>query len=1109
MAEARLGGHLPRTAGRMLSCALLLAASFAPARASLDPGKPLTQFVHKAWQSAQGLPQNSVLGIAQTADGYLWLGTEEGLARFDGVRFVTFDKRTAGLGDNTIQTLFVDSRQNLWIGTESGGLWRYAHGAFTAYKARDGLSNSSVRVVYEDEHGTLWVGTEGGGLGRFENGRFRMFTKAEGLADNQVFAITGDRNGTLWIGTHKGFSKFSGGRFTNFHLSGPIASNFVHALYAEPDGGLWIGTDEGLCRRPQGGAMACYTTSEGLPSNSIFALYKDRAGALWIGTGGGGLSRFFDGKFTSYGAADGLVGKDVWSILEDREGSMWFGTAGGGLNCLRTGVFTTFSTADGLISNTILPVYEDSSGAVWMGSDLGLMRWRAGKVTAYTTRNGLPDNLVFSIVEDRTRSMWIGTRRGLVRLTDDKLTVFGAKDGLPNDVAVCTLRDHNGDIWVGTRGGLSRFDGRRFITYTTRDGLSSDYVRAIFEDKDGTLWLGTGGGGLNRFKDGRFTSYTTRDGLSSDIVWSIYGDSDGTLWLGTSGGGLDRLRNGKITAYSSYKGLYDDSIFTILDDHLGRLWMSCNKGVFSVSKAQLNAFAEGRIAALTPVIYGTSDGMKSRECNGAFQPAGWRTRDGRLLFPTSGGLAVADPADTLNKVPPPPALLERVLVDNREYPAGKPLRVPPGKGQLEFQFTAPSFIAPEKLQFRYMLEGFDKDWNQAGNRRIAYYTNIPYGEYRFRVLAGNDRVWGERGPALALDLEPHYYQTTAFFLLLGLAVLTLCAAAYRFRVKQLKTREQKLLLLVNERTSALQESERQLRRSRDELELRVKERTSELVHANQALEEEIAVRRGTEEQLILAKEVAEAASRAKSDFLANMSHEIRTPINGIIGMTDITLSTALNAEQREYLELVKFSADSLLGIVNDILDFSKIEARKLTLDRTPFELRPSIDELVRSLSLRARQKSLALTSSLPADLPQEVIGDPLRLRQVLLNLLDNAIKFTSQGSVSLTILVEQRTAEQALVRFSVRDTGIGIPSEKQATIFEAFSQADTSSTRRYGGTGLGLTISYQLAAMMGGGLWVESPPGQGSTFHFTVRFDLPSPAPAAWDESAAAAPLAV
>ncbi|MFL6352799.1 MAG: two-component regulator propeller domain-containing protein [Bryobacteraceae bacterium] len=1081
--------------GWILVLGLLFSALSSQAQPSLDSARPITEYIHQVWQSAQGLPQNSVLSIAQTPDGYLWLGTEEGLVRFDGARFTVFDKHsTPGLQNNQILALLVDRRHNLWIGTNGGGLSRFSNGTFTAYTSRDGLSNNSILSLYEDKRGAIWIGTDGGGLIRFQNGRFHVFTKADGLSDNAVFSVSGDDSGTLWIGTHAGLSKFSGGKFITCRAADALATDYIRSTHVDRHGSVWVGTNgDGVYRITSSGTTR-FSTKDGLPSNGIFSVYEDRAGSIWIGTGSG-LDRFSNGEFSAVKTTDKAQEKEVWTVFQDREGSLWFGTGGNGLNCLKKGSFTTLSKDDGLVSDVILPVYEDTEGALWMGSDQGLTRWKDGQITTYTTKQGLPDNLVFSIVQDRAGNMWIGTRRGLSRLKNGVFTKFNGENGLPNDFVLCTYIDRKGDLWVGTRGGLSRFDGHQFITYTTRDGLSNNNVLSLYEDEKESLWISTGGGGLNRLKDGRFSIFTTRDGLANDFIWSIYGEPDGSLWLATNGGGLSRFRNGKFTTYSIDKGLYDDAVFGILDDKLGHLWMSSNKGVFSVSKQQLEAFAEGRVASITSVAYGTADGMKTRECNGGFQPANWRTRDGRLCFPSMRGLAIVNPAHLVKNELPPPVVLERVLVDNKDLPLNKPVVLPPGKGQLEFQFTAPSFIAPEKVQFRYMLEGFDKDWTQAGSRRVAYYTNIPPGEYHFRVVAcNNDQVWSTDAAALSLTLRPHYYQTAQFDLFLGLMILSLCAGVYGWRVNQLKMREETLKLLVNERTSALQESEKQLRRSRDELELRVEERTSELMCSNQALGAEIHVRRRTEEQLIEAKDAAEAASRAKSEFLANMSHEIRTPINGILGMTDITLSTELDDEQREYLEAVKISSDSLLAIVNDILDFSKIEARKLTLEKTVFHTATSIDELVRSVSLRARQKTLSLKAHLDPEIPIALIGDPLRLRQVLLNLTDNAIKFTSEGNITLSVTTDQLSDTEAVLHFAVADTGIGIPVQKQKTIFEAFSQADSSSTRRYGGTGLGLTISYQLVALMGGRLWVESEPGAGSTFHFTARFERLAPA---------------
>jgi len=1070
---------------RLVYMLMLLSLTLAPVHGqpALDPNLKISQYIHESWQTGQGLPQNSVLSIAQTRDGYLWLGTEEGLVRFDGVRFSVFDKNTAGLKSNMVLALLVDRHNDLWLGTYGGGVARLHEGKFQFYTAADGLPSNQVRSLYEDREGVIWIGTDGGGLVRLEGKRLRVYKQADGLVDNAVFSMTGTSDGTLWIGTHSGVSCLRNGRFSTFPLRSNPGGDFVRALFADSDGTVWAGTNDGLVMI-SGSRLRRFSTREGLTSNSVFSIRRDAAGSLWIGTANG-LNRLAEEKFSQFGEKDGLTCKDVWAILDDREGNLWVGTGGGGLNAFKAAAFTTLTKESGLRSDLILPVFQDNTGTVWMGSDQGLMRLKEGRVTSYTTKDGLPDNFVFSIAQDKSGTIWIGTRRGLASLRDGKITI---RNDTPKGFVLCTFIDHNGELWAGTRSGLSHVTTKGVTTYTTRDGLSNNNVVAIFEDAQHSMWVGTGSGGMSRLASGHFRSFTTRDGLGSDVVWSIFGEPDGTLWIGTSGGGLTRLRNGKFTVYGVAAGLGDDTVLAIVDDHLGNLWLSSNKGVFRVSKAELNDFAAGLIGKVHSVAYGVADGMKSPECNGGFQPAALQDRDGRLWFPTTKGLSIVDPR-LLRARSAPAALLERVVVNQKEVILDKSLAASPGKGQLEFQFTAPTYVAPQKVEFRYMLEGFDKDWIDAGQRRTAYYTNIPPGEYHFHVRAGRDGAWGKIEASSALTLQPYYYQTRTFLVLLTCCGIGFCWVAYRLRVRSLKLREQKLRRLVDDRTAALLESEFQLRKSRDELEVRVEERTCELVMVNRSLEDEVEFRRRTEEQLILAKEAAEAASRAKSEFLANMSHEIRTPINGVIGMTDIALSTDLKEDQREYLEIVKFSADSLLSIVNDILDFSKIEAKKLTLDKTSFRMRDAGRELIRSLSMRARQKGLKLNLEVDPDLPDEVVGDPLRLRQVLLNLLDNALKFTAEGSVTLAIRLEEIKDSEVLVNFAVKDTGIGISPEKQKTIFEAFAQADTSSTRRYGGTGLGLTISSQLAQMMGGRLAVDSSQGCGSIFEFTAHFE--------------------
>ena len=790
---------------------VLLAALFAGTNLlALDPDRALTQARLSIWTPESGLPQSTIDVILQTRDGYLWMGTEEGLVRFDGVRFVVSDRESApALRSSFISSLFEARDGTLWIGTYGGGLARLRNRRIEAFHP-ELLGTDRLREMHEAADGSIFIATAGGGLLRVHGENVERITTHDGLPSDRIWALEDDGEGGLWVATHgAGVARWRDAKVQQRITTGEgLPNDLARALLRDSDGTLWIGTDGGgLAAWRSGAIVRTITTRDGLPSDQIRALQRDRNGSLWIGSDAG-LARWRGDRAEVLGAAEGLPNPVIRAVLEDREGNLWVGTTGG-LVRLRDTRFLPFTRKEGLTADTIRAILEDRHGRVWVGTEGGgLCAISRAPMPCLTKKDGLPHDTVYALAEGRDGSLWIGTDGGgVVRFRDGKFVE--TIEGLPNN-RVRAIVETGAGLWISTTAGLALV--REGSVTRIRD-LEDRQLRPLLAMPDGGVLVGTDGAGLWRVDAGAARATIVaraRHGLESDRVFSLAADADGGgVWIGTSGGGLARLdlASGSVRSLTRRQGLHDDVVFQVVDpERGGDLWMTSNRGLYRVSRNRVLAAMNGNTADLSGTVYGTTDGMPSAECNAAF-PAAIRSRDGRLWIATARGVAVVDPRAIFRNTIPPPVHIEEVLVDGAPAAAGS-LRVPRGTQRLEVRYTALGLRAPERVTFRYLLEGYDDDWIDAGASRVAHYTRPAPGNYTFRVIARNeDGVRSSAEARLAVAVDPRWFETW-WARLVGIALVAIALwGGVRLRFAALRARKNEELARM---AAQLEDTNRQL-----------------------------------------------------------------------------------------------------------------------------------------------------------------------------------------------------------------------------------------------------------------------------------------------------------
>ncbi len=996
-------------------------------------------FGTKVYNVEQGLSQSQVTSLCEDRRGYLWMGTNSGgVSRFDGRKFKTFTVDQGLLG-NAIGAIAEDPLGNLWFACDKQGLCYYD--GYKFHPVGVGKINfESANRIFFSRSGSLWLTTEGDGLFELKGGHIQQFLKKDGLSSDSVFRMIEGPQGELWAGTANGICVIKAGEIHPLDTSSyaDLPQGSVRDIIRLRDGSM-MGSNGLLIWRLRGKEFDYDTLP--LPIGTITSVLEDHQGNIWM-TGGHLAARYTKDGFHRLGIDDGLKESRTNVLLQDRNGNAWIGSNGSGAICYSSEAFTTYGANTPFEDHGIFSIAEIAPNHLFVGTERGLFELKQGAITEVKDFPSKDAN-IFTMLREPSGSILItSSATGLLRSDGKKFQQLAYGSDSRNTFYTAFIPSLTGALYPNPNG---LYDiGPDSIRRISLDGIALDKNPFLgLQDRSGRYWLAFSRMGLHCWDHGKITNLDAAFHLQQRDVYDLDEDKNGAIWVSTIEG-LLRFKDGEACYINSRDGLSGNVVYLLQADANGDLWAGTENGLTRI-KIDQNS---NPIAIDT---YGKAEGFTGIECN---QGASMLDSEGKLWFGTIQGLSCYHPerdfADTLAphiEITDFRIKLEKIDWTQRGFAITPWTNIPinavldPHEDDVRIDFAGITQHLGEKVTYRYVLEGLDTAYSEPTTESYRVYSPLPPGSYTFKVIACNaDGVWTKVPATLSFKILAPFWKTTLFRVLFLFAIIAILLGTIRLRTNNLQ-------------------------RQRAILELKVKQRTEALEQANQV----------------------------KGEFLAKMSHEIRTPMNGVIGMTDLLERTALTPQQRKFVENIRVSGQSLLSLINDILDFSRIESGKLEMERIPFDLRHTMEEVLDILSFTAFSKGLELLYWVDPEIRGPVLGDPSRIKQILTNLVGNAIKFTSTGEIILRARLIELEDDIAVIQCSIKDSGIGIPKEKHATLFESFTQVDASTTRKYGGTGLGLAISYNLSRMMGGEMWLESEMGQGSEFHFTIKVGTSGP----------------